>query len=104
MATRKAITGPSRLATVPASLAPIAPAATRMTAAGPAAAASGQPRGLMTAQASTASRASKETVSAMAALSGPSLQPALIYPYRAMSNSGNPSGLTMDSAGETLVP
>ena len=93
MATRKAITGPSRLATAPASLTPIAPAATRMTAAGPAAIASGQPRGLITAQASTASRASKETVSAMAALSGPSLQPALMYPYRAMANSGESIGI-----------
>jgi hypothetical protein len=79
-------------------------AATTMTAAGPAATASGQPCGLITAQASTASRASKETGSAMAALSGPSLQPALMYPYRAMANSRNRSVLTMDSPGATLVP
>jgi DNA-binding MarR family transcriptional regulator len=77
-----------------------------MIAAGPAATASGQPRGLITAHASTASRASTETVSPMAALSGPSLPAALMYPYRAAANSaesigiddgfrrGNPSAVT----------
>jgi len=40
-----------------------------MTAAGTAATASGQPRGLVTAQASTASRAISETVSAATAFS-----------------------------------
>ena len=83
MAIRNPITGPSRRATAPASAAGIAPAATRMTAAGPAATASGQPRGLLTAHASTASRASTETVSPVAAFSGPPCQPALIYPYHA---------------------
>lgn len=69
MAIRKPITGPSRLASVPASPAEIAPAAIKMTAAGTAATASGQPRGLVTAQASTASRARTETVSPTAAFS-----------------------------------
>ena len=69
MAIRNPITGPSRLASAPASPAGIAPAAMRMTAAGTAATASGQPFGLITAQASTASRASTETVSPTAAFS-----------------------------------
>ena len=69
MAIRKPITGPSRLASAPASPAGIAPAAIRMTAAGAAATPSGQPLGLITAQASTASRASTETVSPTAAFS-----------------------------------
>ena len=63
MATRNPTTGASCSISAPASPAPIAPAATRMTAAGPATTASGQPHGLRTAQASTASRASPETVS-----------------------------------------
>src|SRR5271170_361146 len=62
-----------------------------MTAAGPAATASGQPRGLITAHASTASRASRETVSPMAAFNGPSLRPALMYPHQATANvAGKP--------------
>ena len=69
MASRNPTTGPSRLASAPAVPAEIAPAAMRMTAAGTAATASGQPRGLITAQASTASRASTETVSPTAAFS-----------------------------------
>ena len=73
MAARKAITGPSCLASVTASLNGIAPAAIKMTAAGTAATASGQPRGLITAHASTASRASREIVSPMAAFSAPLL-------------------------------
>jgi hypothetical protein len=63
MAARKPITGPSCLASVPAPPAGIAPAAIKMTAAGTAATASGQPRGLITAHASTTSRAISETVS-----------------------------------------
>ena len=63
------MTGPSRLASAPAPAAGMAPAAIRMTAAGTAATASGQPRGLVTAHASTASRAISETVSATAAFS-----------------------------------
>ena len=70
MAARKPITGPSCLASVPAPPAGIAPAAIKMTAAGTAATASGQPCGLITAQASTTSRAISETVSATAAFSG----------------------------------
>lgn len=69
MAARKPITGPSCLASVAAPPAGIAPAAIRMTAAGTAATASGQPRGLITAHASTASRAISETVSLTAAFS-----------------------------------
>jgi hypothetical protein len=69
MAARKPITGPSCLASEPAPPAGIAPTAIRMTAAGPAATASGQPRGLITAHASTASRAISETVSPTAAFS-----------------------------------
>ena len=69
MAARKPITGPSCLASAPAPPAGIAPAAIKMTAAGTAATASGQPRGLTTAQASTASRAISETVSLMVAFS-----------------------------------
>ena len=68
-AARNPITGPSRLASVTTAWPGIAPAATRMTAAGTAATASGQPLGLITAQASTASRASRETVSPAAAFS-----------------------------------
>jgi len=67
MAIRNPITGPSRLASAPASPSGIAPAAIRMTAAGTAATASGQPRGLITAQPSTASKARRETVSPTAA-------------------------------------
>ena len=63
IAARKPMTGPSRLASSAAWPAGMAPAAIRMTAAGTAATASGQPRGLVTAQASTASRAISETVS-----------------------------------------
>jgi hypothetical protein len=69
IAARKPITGPSCLASVAAPPAGIAPAAIRMTAAGTAATASGQPRGLITAHASTASRAISETVSPAAAFS-----------------------------------
>ena len=69
MAARKPITGPSCLASEPAAPAGIAPAAIRMTAAGTAATASGHPRGLITAHASTASRAISETVSPAAAFS-----------------------------------
>ena len=69
MAARKPITGPSCLASEPAAPAGIAPAAIRMTAAGTAATASGQPRGLLTAHASTASRAIRETASPAAAFS-----------------------------------
>ena len=57
------MTGPSCLASSAAWAGGMAPAAIRMTAAGTAATASGQPRGLVTAQASTASRAISETVS-----------------------------------------
>ena len=63
------MTGPSCLASSAAWPAGIAPTAIRMTAAGTAAIASGQPRGLVTAQASTASRAISETVSAATAFS-----------------------------------
>ena len=69
IAARKPITGPSCRASAPAWLAGSAPAATRMTAAGTAATASGQPRGLVTAQASTPSRAISEIVSAAAEFS-----------------------------------
>ena len=69
MAARKPITGPSCLASAPAPPTGIAPAAIKMTAAGTAATASGQPRGLTTAHASTASRAISETVSLTAAFS-----------------------------------
>jgi DNA-binding MarR family transcriptional regulator len=93
MAIRNPITGPSRLASAPASPTPSAPAAIRMTAVGPAATASGQPRGLITAHASTASSASTDTVSPMAAFSGPSLQPALTYRYHAMANAGESIGI-----------
>jgi len=58
------MTGPSRLASSAAWPTGRAPAAIRMTAAGAAATASGQPRGLVTAQASTPSKAISETVSA----------------------------------------
>jgi len=63
------MTGPSCLASPPARPAGMAPAAIRMTAAGTAATASGQPCGLVTAQASTASRAISETVSPATAFS-----------------------------------
>lgn len=69
MAARKPITGPSCRASVTASRPPMAPAAIKITAAGTAATASGQPRGLVTAQASTASRATSEIVSPAAGLS-----------------------------------
>jgi hypothetical protein len=110
MAIRKPITGPSRRASAPASEAGIAPAAMRMTAAGTAAIASGQPRGLITAQASTASSAITETVSATAAFSA--ILPESIcgdvtigaqLPVLAATNAGNPSGLTMDRLPATLV-
>src|SRR5207248_473558 len=52
IAARNPMTGPSRLASPAARAAGMAPAAIRMTAAGTAATASGQPRGLATAQAS----------------------------------------------------
>ena len=60
----------------------------RMTAAGTAATASGQPRGLITAQASTASRASTEIVSPTAAFSAvppreTTIRISLAYPYQA---------------------
>src|SRR5260370_39242534 len=51
IAARNPITGPSCLASLAARLTGIAPAAIRMTAAGTAATASGQPRGLLTAHA-----------------------------------------------------
>jgi hypothetical protein len=63
------MTGPIRLAWSAAPLAEIAPAATRAPAAGTAMTASGQPRGLITAHASTATSASTETVSPAAAFS-----------------------------------
>jgi hypothetical protein len=63
------MTGPSRLASSVAWPTGMAPAAIRMTAAGAAATASGQPRGLVTAQASTASRAISDTVSPATAFS-----------------------------------
>src|SRR5947209_15096355 len=63
------MTGPSCLASSAARAGEMASAAIRMTAAGTAATASGQPRGLATAQASTASSAISETVSAAAAFS-----------------------------------
>jgi len=69
MAARKPITGPSCLAAEPAAPAGMAPAAIRMTAAGTAATASGQPRGLITAHASTPSRAIRDTTSLAAAFS-----------------------------------
>jgi len=86
MAMRNPITGPSRRASVPASPAEIAPTATRMTAAGPAATASGQPRGLITAHARTTIRASTETVSPIAGFKRPSLRRALIYPFHEPAN------------------
>src|SRR5580693_2606263 len=67
MAARKPMTGPSCLASVIALLAPIAPAAIRMSAAGTATTASGHPRGRITAHARTAARASKAIVSPTAA-------------------------------------
>jgi hypothetical protein len=69
MAARKPITGPSRRASAAAAPAEIAPEAMRTTAAGTAATASGQPRGLITAHASTPSRATTEAASASAPLS-----------------------------------
>jgi len=84
-----------------------------MAAAGTAAIASGQPRGLITAQASTASRAITETVSPTAALSvilpvpePVSLSPPWRPPPLRSSNQGpccDPSGLTMDRLPATLV-
>ncbi len=71
MAARKPITGPSCLASAPAAPAGIAPAAIKMTAAGAAATASGQPRGLITAHASTATRAISETASLAAFSASP---------------------------------
>ena len=62
------MTGPSCLASVIAPLPPITPAAIRMTAAGTATTASGHPRGLITAHARTATRASRAIVSPTAAL------------------------------------
>jgi hypothetical protein len=69
MAPRKPITGPSCLASEAAAPAGIAPTVIRMTAAGAAATASGHPRGLITAHASTPSRAIRETASLAAAFS-----------------------------------
>ena len=65
-AARKPITGPSRCASATASWKGIAPVAMTMAAAGTAATASGQPRGLITAQASTASSAMTDSDSAPA--------------------------------------
>jgi hypothetical protein len=70
-----------------------APAAIRIAAAGAAATASGQPRGLITAHASTTIRASTESVSPTAAFSGPSWQPALMYPYRTIPNAVGSIGI-----------
>ena len=69
MATRNPVTGASRRTWAAASPVVIAPAVTRMTAAGPAATASGQPHGRHTAHASTASTASTEIVSPRPAFS-----------------------------------
>jgi len=69
MAARKPITGASCLAWVTAPLTLIAPVAIKMAAAGTAATASGQPRGLITAHARTANRPSKEIVSPTVAFS-----------------------------------
>jgi DNA-binding MarR family transcriptional regulator len=57
----------------------------------------GQPRGLITAQARTASRASTETVSPTAAFSDTSLQPALMYPYHARLTLGESIGIDDES-------
>jgi hypothetical protein len=65
-AARKPTTGPSRLTSVRAACGETAPVAITTAAAGTAATASGQPRGRITAHASTASRAATETASAAA--------------------------------------
>ena len=80
IAARNPMTGPSRLASSAAWAAGRAPAAIRMTAAGTAANASGQPRGLATAQASTATRAISETVSPATALSASPSPPSWMVP------------------------
>ena len=66
---RNAIVGSSRRASAPASPAGIAPTAITMTTAGPAATASGPPRGLTTARACTTSSASTKPVWPVAAFS-----------------------------------
>jgi len=80
IAARNPMTGPSRLASSAAWAGEMAPAAIRMTAAGTAATASGQPCGLATAQASTASRAISETVSPATVFSASPSPPGRMVP------------------------
>jgi len=76
-----------------------------MAAAGTAATASGQPRGLITAQARTASSASRETVSATAVLSAcPPQRPGRKAPSNQRRSSGCSRGVYLAGAGGVCLP